>query len=265
MAVRVANQLEFGGAWEDPVAITYTATATAGNLLIAGITERNGAVIANHTCDDDGTGGAWTLLVGHDHNKDDPTYRHCTSIWYKFSDGDEDTVTLDDGTGNSKFGFIDEYELEAGDAWGEILGTSSAGVENLGTSESLNSGNTAAIAGTNFLVLSFSSLKTGQNYEALSMTFNSGINNAFGYDNENAYEVAIACADLNDSTTGVRSDTANMSSSSGDNQRSFISMIAVFDLSDAGGGSAVTKDGAITPSGVPTRHFAGARAVAGEL
>ena len=31
------------------------------------------------------------------------------------------------------------------------------------------------------------------------------------------------------------------------------------------GGTAITKDGALTPSGIPTRHFAGARAVAGAL
>ena len=41
--------------------------------------------------------------------------------------------------------------------------------------------------------------------------------------------------------------------------------IGAFEITAGGGGSAVTKTGAITPSGVPTRHFAGARAVAGEL
>jgi hypothetical protein len=33
----------------------------------------------------------------------------------------------------------------------------------------------------------------------------------------------------------------------------------------AGGGTEVTKTGALTASGAPTRHFAGARAVAGEI
>lgn len=236
MAVRVVGNTVFAGSHTTPQVLDFTidgsGSPVSGNVILAGFAERSGGRVANHTIADDGSDTGWAELVSHEIDYTDVSDRMSFKVWWKESDGTEDEITLAGGAGSGYgMAFISEYELEGSEEWGSVLGESSDFATSVGTSESLNSDDTASISGNDFLVLPISAVKLGASgYAGLAMDFDDGINDVFDVVEEN-FTIGIALADLNDSVTGVRSDTANFSCDNGAN--SFISMIAVFDLTAA--------------------------------
>lgn len=148
----MATLVQFASNESDPAVPSLASVPTQGNLLVAVMMDRVGTSEANFTI----SGSGWTKRIARDTLLADSTFRRSFAIWTKVAGASEpQSVTLDDGTTNTKIGSLAEYALEAGeDEWAYLDGaTNDNGTTN--NAASIATGTTGSVTGEKKFLIAF--------------------------------------------------------------------------------------------------------------
>jgi hypothetical protein len=130
---------------------TASIAVTAGNLLIAIVTERSGGAASSHVVTDDDL-NTWTARIARTTEQADANFRRTFSVWTAIASVTGTLiVSADDGTANSKRVQVEQFELDVGETEFTFLEKAEAD-GGTGSASPQTSGTTAAVSGVNFFV-----------------------------------------------------------------------------------------------------------------
>lgn len=229
---------------EDPAELTLDSAPVQGNLLIAVGSDRSGGSAANYAI----TGiTGWTQTIQRTILSGDATYRRTHSMYWKVAGASESsTVTLDDGTANSKYFSVTEYEFEAGENQWVLLDSISNDNGATDAATTMSTGTTASVSGDMFLVASFVSKRNG-NGGSETISWDTGLSADYSHSSAGTFKMDHGIgSDASDTVTGTKSSTGTTSSG---NNRGLSAALLVFDTISSGGSTNQSVSGSVTPAG----------------
>jgi hypothetical protein len=229
MAISFSHVQDAGAENTDPATVTLGVAPTDGNLLIAGVMERSGGSGADFTI----TGSGWTKQESLTVEQANSTYRRSAAVWTKIAGASESaTITIDDGTANSKTAFVAEYSHGSGTATWTFEDSVSNDNGATADATSLSTGTTASIGAGDLLEVGILFHKTGSFNSAISTTWSNSLTerNLYGQGSGGRY---VFFADyLLDTGSGTKTSTASLST--GENN-GLMAALVVFSASEGGG------------------------------
>ena len=193
----------------DPAVATIT-EPTQGNLLIAVCTERSGGDATNHALTDI-TG--WEHTIASTIEQASGTYRRTFSIFWKEAGASEGTsLTFDDGTANSKYLTVYEYQHVGGseDQW-VLLDSASNDNGTTSNATTIASGTTGSQSGEMFIFAAASVKRPNSLVDTSPWSWDSGLSEDATFDPSVGNTMAHGGgSDAKDTATGTKSSTVTL-------------------------------------------------------
>lgn len=245
MAISFSHVQGAGAANTDPCSITLGAAPTEGNLLIAAGCERSGGSPGNFTI----TGTGWTVREDLEVDPADTTYRRSMRVWSKVAGASESsTITIDDGTTNTKTALVVEYSHGSGTGSWTYEDSISADNGKTADATSLASGSTVSIPAGDLLEVDIFYIKRGPTTDAITPSWTNSLTQRAEYGDAVSFGRYLALADyLLDTSGGTKSTTASFSSSTAWNS-GLMQALLVFSASE--GGAPLFPPNSLTLTGV---------------
>lgn len=230
MAITRVQSAISTAAGADPGTATFGSALTAGNLLIAIGAERGGGSLASGTATISGSG--WTQIVGRDTELANASFRRAFCAFWKIAGASEPTtVTIDNGTTNTKTVVLQEFNDSGGGTWDfSEKADNDNGTTNGATS--IGTGTTASTSGTQ-LVVSVLMARADSAFDASAVTWATA-GSPIGHASA-SFHPAIATGFFETISAGTKTDTASVGS---DNTGLSAGVMVFVATSDGGGNPA---------------------------
>ncbi len=191
--------------YSDPAVATLGSTPTEGNLLVVVAGDRGGGNADNFTI----SGSGWTKVISDTTEASDINARRTQVVWYKVAGASEpSSVTVDDGTSNSKTALIQEFQANEDISWS--FETAISANTGTGSASPLSSGSTGSVSAGSQLIIG-TALWRNQTNSPGSVAF-SGLNNVQSLSG-GSNQIAISSAFNGSVASGTKSTSLSWTGS----------------------------------------------------
>lgn len=230
MTITIAHVTGGGAENTDPCSITLSSGSIEGNVQIAVGMERSGGNGDNFTI----TGSGWTKRESV--TITDTTTRRSMAVWTRVVGASESTtITIDDGTANSKTAFVHEYQHGSGTATWTFEDSVSNDNGTTQDATSISTGTTASISAGDLLKVGILGYKKGNTSSSISSSWTNSLTERAQYGISEGEQRGLFVGDyLLDTSSGTKESTVTISSAETSNF-GLLSALVVFSASESGG------------------------------